>query len=188
MRGARGGASLLEILMASAVLSLAFLPIVASMHSMFRFSHRSQEATLGTFLVRAALENIRHRVHDAVGRDPQKVYEALGESLTPVVSEPGSRYVREFSSLDASPGITAESNPTLFGQLRAARIKVEVLPADAGSAAPLDADGDMRPEPDMCEVHVEVTWSDEKLGTRRQEAWTALTRLEARLLLGAEGR
>jgi hypothetical protein len=186
VRGARGGTSLLEILMASVVLSLAFLPIVASVHSMFRFSHRSQEATLGTFMVRAALENIRHRVHDAANRDSRELFKALAEADTPVVSEPGSKYVREFSNLEGTPGITAESNPTLFGQLRAARIKVEVLLADAAAAAPLDADGDMRPEPDMCEVHVEVTWPDEKGGQRRQEAWTALTRLEAGLLLRSE--
>ena len=169
--------------MATAVLSVAFLPIVASVHSLFRLAHRSQEATHGTFLVRAVIENLHHLLHDGDDRESRRFFLALDEAPRPVVDVSGqtvSVYFRNFSNLESkiAAGLSEESNPTLFRQLRAARVRVEVHVDDGSSRTPLDADGDMRAERDMCEVRVEVVWPDESGNERRKEAWTALTRRE----------
>ncbi|MBI4864108.1 MAG: type II secretion system protein [Candidatus Riflebacteria bacterium] len=60
----RRGFSLVEVLVATVIVSVALVPIVAGYHRLFAGLKKTQEATHATFLAQAILENVRYRLYD----------------------------------------------------------------------------------------------------------------------------
>lgn len=192
----RRGFSLIEVVIAGAILAMAVLPIVANLHQLFRGFQRTHEATHATFLAQAVLENVKHRLYDGdarVGdlnlepaelerrmcrRDYEKFFLALIEEGEPITlrEDAASRYFVDFMKLKGSKlhGITAESNPGLFNELESYRVSLEVRFSVPDSV--IDSDGDGTLEVDMAEVGATVSWTGPDGAPLARTFWTVLTR------------
>jgi len=60
----RSAFSLLEVVLAGVILSLALLPILGNFQQLFRGLKKTQDATHAAFLAQAIMENIRYRLYD----------------------------------------------------------------------------------------------------------------------------
>ncbi|MBI4872839.1 MAG: type II secretion system protein [Candidatus Riflebacteria bacterium] len=195
---ARCGFTLLEVLIASLVLTAALVPIVANFSSVFHGFGKTREATHATMIGQAILENVRYRLYDGDTRfftlndSPEERRRKLrnprnrfrdfftklreeGQKVTEVTSGDCSQYFVDFANLRGTPlhGLTASSNPGLFQDLASYRVTLEVswsVPENL-----IDSDEDGRDELDMAEVLVTVSWQDRTQEERQERFFTMLT-------------
>ncbi len=194
------GFTLVEILIASAILTMALIPIVSSFHTLVVGFKKTTESTHGAFLAQSVMENIRYRLYnfDARYYGLNDTVEARAEALEQlrwklffqdlaeteggrwVVDNPQgiSRYFIEFQHLEGTDlhAIRQETNPALWKSLKDYSAEVHVF--FDGLDEIFDPDGDEKRQTDMAGVRVVIHWIDHEDVHRSSEFETVLTRYQ----------
>jgi len=181
------GMTLLEALVALAILIVGLFPLVQTFQGGFHATLLGREHSQALFLADSVLEEVRARVATSLGRyyglaDDAKtirdrtaagawkaVFNTMAEGKKKVVGTDRSAVSTYFSSMVHPKGgqlgpIGPDIDPIAYAQLAGFTTQVEVN-FDVESA-PIDSNGDSKAETDMCEVLVTIRWTDQNGGER----------------------
>lgn len=171
----RGGVSLLEVVIIGLIVALAAIPLLNSFGSFSWSMHRTTRETGAVYAGQAIMEQVLERIR--VADDGSFDLSGLAEAGARVAAEAEgerSRYFARFEDLQGSGlhGITPERDPELYRELSRYTCTVEVIP---GAGAGLDSDGDGRPEDDLAEVGVTLSWEVPGGSRRSHTLWSIMT-------------
>lgn len=178
-RSGRPGLSLLEILVALTILLVGLVPLVDAFNTGFRGAALTGEHAQAMLLAESAMEEARARVTYSLTR-----YYSLAETgaeilprarrgdwqadflrlqtrgSEPVVSSDPSRICTYFRALfnDGAGEAPITGAIDLVAARALEKYRVEVKVSFGASSQGIDSNGDQRPETDMCEIQVDVTW------------------------------
>lgn len=162
--------SLLEILVALAILIIGLYPLIETFRGGFAAVSMTKEHGQALLLADAVMEEVRARITFSLGRyyglaDSGTVvkerasrgawktaFSALAEERRKVVSANASEISTYFKEIQSSLDPIATRELGHFATQVSVRFDVD--------GAPLDSDGDGRAETDMCEVEVAISWHD----------------------------
>lgn len=197
----RTGLSMLEILVALAILMIGLYPLVETFRGGFAATKMSKEHGQALLLADSVMEEVRARITYSLGRYYglaetgtvvrqrasagawKNVFTPLAEERRRVVSQNPSEISTYFKSLfatapvgtGAAGPVVAALDPIAVRELAAFTTQVQVR-FDIDGAA-IDSDGDGRSESDMCEVAVTVSWREgEKAEEKSLRLETLFTR------------
>ena len=188
--------SILEAVIAAALLTVLVIPLATSFSSLRTGFVKIGRHSVALGLARAVMDHVHFKLYnddtrftDMLVADADKVasvtdgagrdfFESLIETQLGVTyADPASlsTYFVRINDLTKSGefGITPENDPDLYRQLRDYRCSVDVYYSFAYDM--LDSDLDEEPEVDMAEVKVEITW-EEAQQHRRVELWSVFTK------------
>ena len=186
MRVDRRGISLLEALVALAILVIGLVPLVETFRTGFKSTQMSKEHTQALYLADSVMEHARARILTSLapfyqledsparirtrvtGNEWKTALEKLGHARMPVI---GSPY---FAGLPP--------DPTGARALQAFQIQVLVTFGAAG--APIDTDGDRKAETDMCQLAVQVWWAEADGSPKNYELVSLFGRADYNRALG----
>jgi prepilin-type N-terminal cleavage/methylation domain-containing protein len=188
------GLSLLEILVAMAILLIGLYPLVQTFRTGFAATRMSKEHGQAMLLADSVMEEIRARIAFGLGRyyglaesgstvrqraaagEWKNVFTPLAEPRRKIVSANRSDISTYFSHLyDTGSGegpVDATLDRIAARELAAFECEVKVRFEVDG--APIDSDGDGRAETDMCEVDVTVHWRENATGEEKSARLTSL--------------
>jgi len=192
------GLSLIEALVALAILLVGLCPLVMTFQGGFHATLLGREHTQALFLADSILEEVRARVATNLGRfyslsDDAKtireravsgawkaVFNTMAEGRKKVVgvdrSEISTYFASMFQPKDGVLGpIVPDVDRVAYAQLAGFTTQVDVKFDVEG--APIDSNGDSKPETDMCEVFVTVCWKEQN-GTEQSYSISSLFTLE----------
>ncbi len=196
----RASFSLLEILVASAILTMALVPLSESFHLVIFGFQRTGESTHGAFLAQSVMENIRYRFYNfdsryctmntsdaaQVAAIQQKAYETFFNELAEVgqgrwvTARDGttSKYFLEFENLQglAFHPIRPDSAPLLYRELADYSAQVIVSFEEVPALAEEDPLWDPRQQVDLANLTVVVSWLNRDGEYRESRYSTVLTR------------
>lgn len=198
MRTRRRGLTILEVVIAIAVLAAVIVPIADSFSTLRTGFVTIGRHTIALGLARAVLDHIHYRIYDGDGRvgttlmsdtekvaaatagDGQAFFDALAEADRIVTAQDPDRtstYFLRINDLTKSGvvGITEANDPDLFRQLKDYVCAVDVYFSVPGDV--LDSDVNGTPEVDMAEVRVTIGWNEHGQD-RSLELWSVFTRRE----------
>lgn len=183
----RAGLSLLEILIALVILMIGLYPLVETFRGGFAAVNLTKEHGQALLLADSVMEEIRARITYGLGRyyglgDSgtvvkdrasrgawKSVFQPLAEERRRVVSRNPSEistYFKAVFDTGAGPAPVSEAlDPIAARELAGFTTQVSVR-FDVDGAA-IDSDGDGRPETDMCEVEVTVSWRENERADER---------------------
>lgn len=197
----RASFSLVEILVASAILAAALIPLSESFHVViFGFKHTT-ESTHGAFLAQSVMENIRYRLYNLDSRYcklnaseaerkaaiERKDYETFFKELAEAdhgqcievregTGSSTSKYFLHFEKLQGTTlhGIRPDTSPRLFQELKDYSIEVQVSFDDVPAIERVGLDPTQ--QVDLARVTVIVSWLDRNDEHRESRYSTVLTR------------
>lgn len=170
---------MLEVAIIALIMGVVAVPLMRGFGTFTRGMHRSTRQTGAVYLAQSIMEQIRRQV--VIRRAGGPDFASLAEEGATVVTETGatgSRYFIQFENLEGTTlhGITAESDPELYRQLSRYSCSVEVL--EGPSSGEIDSDANGRPELDMAEIGVTVSWEipgAQENARRSTTLWTLVT-------------
>lgn len=174
VRGARGGFSLVELLVAAAIMGVSLFSIWLSLSSGRRQAHRLDVAVTAQYLAHSVIEQAVSRLAASDRRffklttPPQELVlaSARGDWKAPFLAVASPRR----GVLDGGPYFDPATGPVLPPMNEEERrwwasFSYEVRPGfairteDGGAEVPLDANGDGKPESDLASLEVEVFYT-----------------------------